>query len=151
MSLEQLSMFEILEPAPAVQPMHATRWEFLAVTDRGELTEAAIEASYSGASLCESGKVLRPFQLRGADWVETGSSHLRGDSDRECYWIVPLADFAGPGEPRTYHDHNFFSEHREEFGGYHGMQAKNRSADVVLIGPPLILVIKARNAERRAA
>jgi hypothetical protein len=139
----QFDMFAAIEPQPVLLPMHETRWEFAPIAERGEATRAKVIASYSALSLSTSGKVMRPFQFRGAQWVNTGGCYFRGDADLECYRIVSAAEFARPGEARTYHDHSFHTEHRDSLGGYHGMQARHGSADVVLIGPPVILVAKA--------
>lgn len=144
--LRQLDMFATIEPPPVTRPMHETEWEVAPISERGDATMAKVDAAYSAASLSTSGKVLRPFRFRGYEWVNTGGSYFRGDADYEIYRIVPIDEFAGPGEARTYHEHDFFHAHRADLGGYHAMKAKNGRADVVLIGPPIVLVSKARAA-----
>jgi hypothetical protein len=142
----QFDMFAAIEPLPVVLPMHPTGWEVAPIAERGEATEAKVKGSYSALSLSTSGKVMRPFLFRAAQWVNTGGCYFRGNADIECYRIVPAAEFAGPGEARTYHDHSFHTEHRANLGAYHGMLAKHGSADVVLIGPPIVLVLKGSGA-----
>lgn len=141
----QFDMFAMIEQPKTVTPMSPTRWETIALTDRGPVTAARVDNAYSAMSLGTSGKVTRPFQFRGETWVCTSGAHRRGNADYQCYRIVPLAAFAGPGEPRTYHNHKFHDEHRDALGGYHAMQAKHGSADVVLIGPPVVFVLKAEH------
>lgn len=136
----QFDMLALLDPPPPAEPLSTTKWEALPIAQRGGVTVAKVEASYSGMSLSCSGKVLRPFPFRGGEWVNTGGLFYRGNADYECYRIVPAAEFAGA--PATYHDHSFHGAHREEFGGYHGMKAKHGSADVVLVGPPVVFVAK---------
>lgn len=68
------------------------------------------------------------------------------DADFDCYRIVPAESFAGPGDAAPYGKHSFFGAHRPQLGSYHGMKAKHGSADVVLIGPPVVFVLKASTA-----
>jgi len=138
----QFDMFAAIEPTPAVAPMVATRWETVPIAQRAQPTAAAVRGSYSAQSLCESGRVTRPFRFRGAEWIFTGGAFRRGDADFECYRIVPAASFEGPGDPARYGKHPFFGPHRDALGAYHGMMAKHRNTDVVLIGPPVVLVLK---------
>jgi len=137
----QFDLFGLL--SQSAMPMHPTSWDFAAVTELGSNGLDTVSDSMSGYSLMSQGKVLRPFLFRGERWVATGAVHYRGDSDYDCYRVVPLADFAGPGTPQTYHEHDHHGALRPQYGGYHAMQAKHGSADVVLIGPPVIMVHKA--------
>lgn len=139
----QLDMFAMLDPAPSIEPMMPCRWETIAIDPYGSAMLRKVEASYSAMSLSSSGKVLRPFDYRSKQWVNTGGHFHRGNADLECYRIVPVAEFAGPGEACTYHLHGFHHERRDDLGGYHGMMAKLGVADVVLVGPPIVFVHKA--------
>lgn len=139
----QFDMFAMIEQPAAAVPMTPTKWETIALTARGPITAAKVDNAYSAMSLGMSGKVTRPFQFRGETWVCTGGAHRRGDADYECYRIIPLSAFTGPGEAQTYHNHPFHNAHRDTLGGYHAMQAKHGKADVVLIGPPVVFVLKA--------
>jgi len=142
----QFDMFAAIEPPRAVAPIAPTRWETLAIAKRGQPTRAAVEASYSAQSLGETGRVSRPFAFRDAEWVMTGGCIFRGGGDFECFRIVPLASFEGPGTPAPYGKHAFFGPHRDALGAYHAMQAKHGGADVVLIGPPVVFVAREQTA-----
>ncbi len=137
----QFDLFAMIEQAAPAVPMSRTGWEAIELDARGPVTAKRIESAYSAMSLGTSGKVMRPFAFRGEMWVQTGGAHFRGDADYECYRIVPLDVFQGPGEARTYHHHQW-TEHRDSLGGYHAMQATHGREDVVLIGPPVVFVSK---------
>lgn len=139
----QFDLFDVLTAPPIPSfPLFAKGREVVAIGDQRQPPVAKIESSGSGYSLATSGKVARPFSFRGDNWVNTSASYFRGDADYVCYRIVPAEAFTGPGEARTYHEHSFHGEHRETLGGYHAMKAKCRGADVVLVGPPVIFVLK---------
>lgn len=138
----QFDMFALIEQPKAATPLSPTGWETIALTKRGPVSISKVDNAYSAMSLGMQGKVTRPFAFRGEMWVRTGGAYHRGSADFECYRIVQLEAFAGPGRPQTYHNHRFFDEHRATLGAYHAMQAKHGKADVVLIGPPIVFVAK---------
>ena len=138
----QFDMFALIEQSKAATPLSPTGWETIALTKRGPVSVAKVDNAYSAMSLGTQGKVMRPFPFRGAMWVRTAGAYHRGHADFECYRIVPLEAFTGPGQPQTYHNHRFPTEHRATLGAYHAMQAKHGKADVVLIGPPIVFVAK---------
>jgi len=142
-SAVQLWLFDAAPPPPPLETVRSSQWETLAIEPHGQATYEKVEGSYSGLSLATQGKVLRPFRFRGADWVNTGSGFFRGNADFDCYRIVPPAEYPGPGKPAVYDDHNFHTAVRDDLGSYHGMLAKRGREDVVLIGPPIVLVHRA--------
>lgn len=97
-----------------------------------------IDRSYSAQSLMEKSAVTSPFRLNGADYVNGGGMWWRGDRWCDCYRIVPLEAFSGDAKP--YNEHDWDATRGTELGGYHGMKAKHGSRDVVLIGPPIVVV-----------
>lgn len=139
------------EPAPAAI-LRNTRGdrETVLIEPGQRANQEAIANSYSAQSLAEGGgKVRHPFPFRGAEWVCTGSSYHGPKRAHECYRIVPVDQFDGPGEPKSYAETDFQSdpEKRARFGGYHGMSAKNGSSAIVLVGPPVVFINAAEAAD----
>lgn len=97
-----------------------------------------IDRSYSAQSLMEKSAVTAPFRLNGADYVDGGGMWWRGNRWCDCYRIVALEAFDGPSAP--YAEHDWDRTRGSDLGGYHGMRARHGSRDVVLVGPPIVIV-----------
>lgn len=103
--------------------------------------EGDVRASYSAQSLCESGRVTAPFRFRGGDWVQTGGLYSQEGDQFECYRLVALDAFDGSNETYSERNDNGWEAARNNpLGGYHGMKAKHGARDVVLVGPPIVIV-----------
>lgn len=109
--------------------------------ERLEFERGDIANSYSADTLAMEGRTRKPFQFRGALWVNTGGWSHRGKSALKCYRIVSVEQFDGPHAPYSEHDWVLArAGGRDNLGSYHGMSAEQGGREIVLQGPPIIVV-----------
>lgn len=96
-----------------------------------------IYESVSCDNIADKGKVRKPFQHSGTQYVATSRN---GDGKAEAYRLIPLANFQG--EPHKYGDVSHDILRAQPEGFYHGMLVRRGKKECVLVGPPVVFVAR---------
>lgn len=104
------------------------------------LGEGDIHASYSADRIGMQGTVRKPFRLQGREWVCTAIEMRRGGYCCKVYRIVAEEAFTGRAVTYAEKTHNGESARNAPLGFYHGMKVRCGGRDMVLQGPPVLLV-----------
>ena len=120
-----------------VDPDRFAFGEWIAHENR-HVGEGDIYASYSADRIAVLGKVRKPFQFRGRDWVCTSNCFegLAGNVST-AYRLVAIEAFEG--EPVSYEEkaRDCAVARRDPDGFYHSIKVQHRGQDHVLCGPPV--------------
>lgn len=113
---------------------------------------AQVRDSYSGDTIADSKTVRKPFKHEGRFYVSTGG--VSGGNSIPCeeaYELVGRQDFSGEAkwygqklrEVTTDDEEEWSAQRRAQPRGfYHGMLVKRGKSEWVLVGPPLVFVVR---------
>lgn len=120
-------------------------------TDPCRLQEIA--ATNSSGRISGKQSICRPFPFEGENWICTGAmSEGMEWRNAECFRLCDPVIWAGKYpdiEPRTYDKHDFFSDLRADWGGYHAMIVTSNGQQMILEGPPVIFIEGAATEYRK--
>ncbi|WP_226584354.1 hypothetical protein [Acuticoccus sediminis] len=119
----------------AIDPARLARGEWCHRAET-QLGEGDVPASYSADRIGMGQPIRKPFRWQGGLWVCV--SICRDGS--EAYRLLHLQAFDGP--PTSYGEkcRDGDAARADLNGFYHGMRVRHAGAEMVLCGPPVILV-----------
>jgi hypothetical protein len=150
-SISSLKEEPVMPPEMEIHPVDPARLQHGTWSHESEQTigEGDIVGSYSADLIATAGKVRKPFEYKGSQWVCVGTQGRGGVSEARAYRLTLAAAFA---KATTYREKVSIDdgEHarQDPNGFYHAISVQTGGQAMVLCGPPALFV--ADEAQRPA-